>query len=73
MAKTKEIGTVGFEISKSKKGKQYNVVITHRPPNKEVERVEKYTDYASYSSVYRGAKRASKSLGYKFVGNISNN
>jgi hypothetical protein len=72
MAKKNQIGTVGFEILKSKNGIKHNVVITHRPPNKEVERVEKYTDYASYSSVYRGAKRAAKSLGYKFVGNICN-
>lgn len=70
MAKVKEIGTVGFEILKSKKGTKYNVVITHRPPNKEVERVEKYKDYAGYSSVYRGAKRAAKKLNYKFIANI---
>lgn len=72
MSKAKEVGTVGFEILKSKKATKYNVVITHRPPNKEVERVEKYTDYASYSSVYRGAKRAAKKLGYKFIANICN-
>lgn len=71
MAKTKEIGTVGFEILKSKSGKKHNVVITHKPPNKQVEREEKYTNYAGYSSVYRGAKRAAKSLKYKFIGNIS--